>query len=54
MSLHLDALSKVASPGAHAMLVCDGAGWHQTGDRLRVQDNSTLLLLIRPADAWRG
>ena len=28
MSLHLEALSKVVSPGAHAVLVCDGAGWH--------------------------
>lgn len=27
------------------MLVCDGAGWHQTGGRLRVPDNITLLLL---------
>ena len=45
MSLHLDALSKVVSPGAHAILVCDGAGWHQTGGRLRIPDNITLLPL---------
>ncbi len=31
MSLHLDALSKVVTPGAHAVLVSDGADWHQTG-----------------------
>jgi transposase len=26
-------------------LICDGAGWHQTGGRLRVPDNITLLSL---------
>jgi len=31
------------TPGAHAALLCDGAGWHQTGGRLRVPDNITLL-----------
>ena len=45
MSLHLDAVSKVVTPGAHAVLVCDGAGWHQTGGKLRVPDNITLLAL---------
>ena len=45
MSLHLDALGSVVSPGAHAIVVCDGAGWHQTGGRLRVPDNITLLPL---------
>ena len=45
MSRHLDALSKMVSPGAHAVLVCDGAGWHRTGGRLRVPDNFTLLAL---------
>lgn len=33
------------SPGADAVLVCDGAGWHQTGGRLVVPDNITLLPL---------
>lgn len=47
MSLHLDALSKVVSPGAHAVLVCDGAGWHQRGKKLVVPDNITLLSLPR-------
>ena len=27
------------------MVVCDGAGWHQSGRRLRVPDNITLLPL---------
>ena len=26
-------------------MICDGAGWHQTGGRLRVPDNMTLLSL---------
>jgi transposase len=31
--------------GSHAVLVCDGAGWHQTGQRLIVPKNVTLLRL---------
>jgi len=27
------------------VLVCDGAGWHRTGGRLRVPENITLLRL---------
>ncbi len=45
MSLHLDAPSKVVSPGAHAVLVRAGAGWHQTGGQLVVPDDVTLLPL---------
>ena len=30
---------------AHAVLVLDGAGWHQTGGALRVPSNITLLHL---------
>ena len=45
MSIHLTAISRCVSPGAHAVLVCDGAGWHQTGQRLTVPDNITLLRL---------
>jgi transposase len=33
------------SPGAHAVLVLDGAGWHQTGGELRVPTNISLLHL---------
>jgi transposase len=32
-------------PGAHAALICDGAGWHQPGKRLRVPHNITLMPL---------
>ena len=28
MNKHLQEISKVISPGAHAALVFDGAGWH--------------------------
>lgn len=45
MTLHLRAIGAAVSPGAHAVLVCDGAGWHRTGGRLVVPDNITLLLL---------
>ena len=39
----LTEISTQVTPGAHAALLCDGAGWHQTGGRLRVPDNITLL-----------
>jgi hypothetical protein len=45
MNLHLAEISASVAPGAHAVLVCDGAGWHQTGGSLRVPDNITLLHL---------
>lgn len=43
MSLHLAEISKQVAPGAHAVVVLDGAGWHQEGGRLAVPDNITLL-----------
>jgi hypothetical protein len=45
MNLHLDEISTQAEPGVHVILVCDGAGWHQPGEKLRVPDNITLLRL---------
>jgi hypothetical protein len=45
MNLHLVEISLNVAPGAHALLVVDGAGWHQTGDKLRIPDNVTLLHL---------
>src|SRR5271167_2003403 len=39
MNEHLAEISTQVMPGAHAVLLCDGAGWHQTGDKLRVPDN---------------
>ena len=45
MSAHLAEISRCVHPDAHAVLVCDGAGWHQTGQRLTVPSNITLLRL---------
>jgi transposase len=45
MTVHLAEIAKQVGVGAHAVLVCDGAGWHQTGQRLTVPKNLTLLRL---------
>lgn len=45
MNLHLIEISKAVRPSYHAILLLDGAGWHQTGGRLIVPDNVTLLKL---------
>lgn len=45
MSIHLAEISRCVGPTAHAVLVCDGAGWHQTGERLTVPSNISLLRL---------
>jgi hypothetical protein len=45
MNLHLAEISATVAPGAHAVLTIDGAGWHQTGGRLVVPSNITLLHL---------
>ncbi len=45
MTEHLAEISTQVAPGAHAVLVCDSAGWHQRGVRLGVPDNITLLPL---------
>ena len=45
MNLHLVEISRNVAAGAHALVVLDGAGWHQTGGRLRVPANISLLHL---------
>jgi DDE superfamily endonuclease len=45
MNEHLREISTQVTAGAHAILVCDGAGWHQQGGQLAVPDNITLLAL---------
>ena len=45
MNEHLKEISTQVAPGAHAVLVCDGAGWHQRGKQLVVPDNISLLSL---------
>jgi transposase len=44
MALHLAEIARNVTPGAHAVLVLDGAGWHGSRD-LVVPDNITLLKL---------
>ncbi len=45
MNLHLTEISKAVISGHHAVPLLDGAGWHQSGGRLHVPDNITLLHL---------
>ena len=45
MSLHLAEIGRRVAPDAHALVVLDGAGWHQQGGRLVVPGNLTLLPL---------
>jgi transposase len=47
MNLHLVEIGRHVAPGAHAVMVLDGAGWHQPGGRLAVPDNVSLLPLPR-------
>jgi hypothetical protein len=46
MNVHLAEISGQITPGAHAVLVLDGAGWHDP-PKLRVPDNISLLALPR-------
>ena len=45
MNLHLAEIGTQVAPGARAVLVCDGAGWHQRGKEPRVPANIRLLSL---------
>lgn len=45
MNLHLAEISRNVTPGSHAVVLLDGAGWHQTGGKLIVPDNISLLKL---------
>jgi transposase len=48
MSLHLNEISQAVAPGAHAVVLLDQAGWHQS-KRLLIPANITLVPL--PAKA---
>jgi transposase len=48
MTLHLNEISQAVAPGAHALVLVDQAGWHQS-KRLGVPANLTLVPL--PAKA---
>jgi transposase len=45
INAHLQELSTQVSPGAIAVLIWDGAGWHQAGGRLELPGNIVLLPL---------
>jgi transposase len=45
MNAHLAEISSQVSPKAHAVLVCDGAGWHEASKEILVPGNMTLLTL---------
>lgn len=45
MNLHLAEISRHVTPGSHAVVMLDGAGWHQTGGRLKIPDNISPLKL---------
>jgi transposase-like protein len=40
MNAHLAEIAKTVAPGAHAVLVMDGAGWHNSS-ALRIPNNIT-------------
>jgi transposase len=44
MALHLVEISQMVTPGAHAVLLLDQAGWHLS-DKLDIPDNITLMPL---------
>jgi hypothetical protein len=45
MNEHLKAISAQVAPGAHAVLICDGAGWHAKSKDIAVPANVTLVTL---------
>lgn len=45
MNEHLAEISRTVAPGAYAVIILDGAGWHLPGGKLRIPDNISLLPL---------
>lgn len=45
MNLHLAEISTQITPGAVAAIICDGAGWHQSGGELCLPSNIVLVPL---------
>jgi transposase len=43
MSRHLAEISSQVQSGHHAVVILDGAGWHQTGSKIKIPDNISLL-----------
>ena len=44
MDWHLNEISQGVTPGAHAVILMDRAGWHTTG-KLNIPKNITIILL---------
>lgn len=44
LNAHLAEIARIVAPGAHAILVLDGAGWHKSND-LVIPDTISLLML---------
>lgn len=44
MNKHLEEIGKAVAPGAHAVLILDGAGWHDSQD-LVMPENITPIIL---------
>jgi transposase len=45
MTLHLAEIGRTVTPGAHAVVIVDGAGWHRTGGKLKLPGNVSTLTL---------
>lgn len=45
MTLHLAAIGEAVTPGAHAAVIVDGAGWHKPGGRLTRPDTVSTVIL---------
>jgi transposase len=45
MTLHMAEIGQEVTPGAHAVVLTDGAGWHKPGGKLQLPDNVSMLLL---------
>lgn len=45
INLHLAEISTQVTPGARAVMLCDGAGWHRPGEQLQIPANIILLPL---------
>jgi len=43
MNEHLRCIGAQVRPEAHAVVLCDGAGWHQSGGKLQVPPNITIV-----------
>ncbi len=45
MTLHMAEIGRAVAPGAHAVVLLDGAGWHKPGGRLTLPNNVSMLTI---------